>query len=191
MPISTTTQIDVEQALRDDLSQYLCGSIWNHPLTELRRNITLRAMNKGYCTKHICDIGSTYVALPDARYSGRTHEYYVYAAARCCMGGLVVDCEQSDLSTLPHYGDWIRLDQYLNKRPFDLRIHSVHGEWLNRNRIFIKNHPTEDMFLLAVDAQMADKLLGDYNFSTVYMSVYYDSDNNIANLEQTSPKIYS
>ena len=193
MPISITKQIDVEQALRDDLSQYLCGSIWNYPLTELRRNIVLRAMNKGICTKHICDIGSTYVQLPDvADGRGQTHEYYVYAAACCCMGGLVVDCEQKDVLQLTHFGEWVRLDQYLNIRPFDLRIHSVHGEWLHRNRIFIKNHPTEDMFLLAIDARMGDALLGDdYNFSTVYMSVYYDSDNDLNHLEVTSPKITS
>lgn len=193
MPISITKQIDVEQSLREDLSQYLCGSIWNHPLTELRRNIVLRAMNKGKCTKHICDIGSVYTPLPDVRDGkGQTHEYYVYAAACCCMGGLVIDCEQDDVLRLTHFGEWIRLDQYLNIRPFDLRIHSVYGEWLNRNCIYIKNHPTEDMFLLAIDARMADKILGnDYNFSTVYMSVYYDSDNDMNHLDVTSPKIYS
>ena len=192
MAINTTTQIDVEQALRDDLSQYLCGNVWNYPLSELRRNITLRAISRGICTKYICDIGSTYVELPNAKYNGQAHEYYVYAAACCCMGGLVVDCEQSDVLQLMHYGDWVRLDQYLNIRPFDLRIHSVHGEWLNRNRIFIKNHPTEDMFLIAIDARMADKLLGvDYNFSTVYMSVYYDSDNDLNNLHASSPRIHS
>ena len=192
MAINTLEQIDVEQALRNDLSQYLCGSIWNHPLTELRRNITLRAISRGRCVKHICDIGSTYVELPNIKYNGQSHEYYVYAAACCCMGGLIVDCEQVDVLQLEHFGEWVRLDKYLNIRPFDLRIHSIYGEWLNRNCIFIKNHPTEDMFLIAIDQRMADKILGpDYNFTTMYMSVYYDSDNNVNNLYRTSPTIFS
>ena len=44
------------------------------------------------------------------------------------MGGLVVDCGQSDVKNLTHYGEWVRLDDYLNIRPFDLRIHTTHGE---------------------------------------------------------------
>jgi type IV pilus assembly protein PilM/plasmid segregation protein ParM len=71
------------------------------------------------------------------------------------MGGLVVDTEKSSVLQLPHYGEWVRLDENLNQRPFDLRIHGVHGEWLHRNRIFICNHPEEDMFLIAIDATMA------------------------------------
>lgn len=191
MAISTTKQIDVEESLREDLSQYLCGSIWNQPLTELRRNIVLRTMNKGRCVKSLCEIGGDYVRLPDAPdKAGRAHEYYVYAAACCCMGGLVVDCDQSDIANLTHYGDWIKLEDYLNARPFDLRIHSAHGEWLCRNYIYIRNHPTADMFLLAIDAPMAEKILGDdYSFTTMYMSVYYDSDNTMTHLDETSPRI--
>ena len=191
MAISISTQLDIEQALRDDLSRYLCGSIWNTPLTELRRNIVLRAMNKGRCVKHVCDIGRSYVSTPDIKYNNQAHEYYIYAAACCCMGGLVVDCGQSDVKNLTHYGEWVRLDDYLNIRPFDLRIHTTHGEWMHRNFIFIRNHPDEDMFLIAIDTKMANQVIGNaqYSFSSMYMSVYYDSDNSMNHLADTSPTI--
>ena len=193
--------IDTNRAMQQTLQTYLCSKVWNTPLTECRRNITLRALTKGRSVISSLGLGCTTIPLP---YSNsidisERRSFFVYAAAKCCMGGLIVDTEQPDIKSKlsSKYNDnWLPLDAYLNERPFDLRIHGIHGEWLYRNQIFIRNHPYQDMFLIAIETKMARQILGPgYDFFNMFMSVYYDSDNEfnvdatVSDLESSSPKI--
>ena len=194
------SNIDTDKALFQTLQTYLCTNVWNQPLSECRRNITLRALSKGRSAISSFGLGCTTIPLPysnSANVSDR-RSFFIYAAAKCCMGGIIVDTEQSDLKTKlknDYNAGWLPLDKYLNVRPFDLRIHGLHGEWIYRNQVFIRNHPYLDMFLIAVETKMAYQILGkDYDFFNMLMSVYYDSDNNFdindpSSLEEGSPKI--
>ena len=198
--------VDTDKLMFQTLEKYLFQNVWNTPLTECRRNITLRAESKGRACVNTVNLGCMYTDLPYASMKNKK-AYYVYSAAKCCMGGIVVDTTlpavESQLEEKYRHEDasvyapkskyldgWISLKDYLNIRPFDLRIHGIFGQWLYRDEIMIKNHPYEDMFLIAVEKTMAQKILGkDYDFYTLYMSVYYDSDNDLGNLAVTSPMI--
>ena len=193
--------IDTTKAMQQTLQTYLCSKVWNTPLTECRRNITLRAITKGRSAISSLGLGCTTIALPYSNSSdaSQRRSFFVYAAAKCCMGGIIVDTEQDDLKEKlkdEYNSNWLPLDKYLNVRPFDLRIHGINGEWMYRNQVFIRNHPYQDLFLIAVETKMARQILGnDYNFFNMLMSVYYDSDHEFNidpdndNLVSTSPMI--
>lgn len=202
----STMRVDTDRLMFQTLETHLFQNIWNMPLTECRRNITLRAESKGRSCVNTVNLGCMYTDLPYASMTQKK-SYYVYSAAKCCMGGIVVDTTlpeieaglparyrdtnaQSGTPSSKYCDGWVSLKDYLNLRPFDLRIHGTNGEWLYRDEIMIKNHPYEDMFLIAIEKTMAKQILGDdYKFMTMYMSVYYDSDNTLTNLQSSSPYI--
>lgn len=188
-----TTVIDTEKVMNQTLYSYLSENVFNSPLMECRRNIVPLSYNNGRAVISVVDLGCQSVDLPDVPNSKTKKSFYVFGAAKCCMGGIVVDTEAKQIKKdLEAYYDngWLPLDVYLNHRPFDLRFHGMHGEWLYRKDIYITNHPYQDMFLIAVEVKMAQQILGkDYNFKNIWMSVYYDSDNNLNNLPSTSKTI--
>lgn len=199
------SSIDTEKAIFKTLQTYLCTNVWNTPLTECRRNIVLRAINKGWSFINTVDLGCMSVDLP-YKTDSLKKSFRIYAADKHCMGGLIVDLDwnvlkeqlkvsqisESDMNSIKdmYNSGWLPLDKYLNLRPFDLRIHGRHGECLYRGDIFIRNHPYMDMFLIAIETKMAKQILGDgYDYMNVYMSVYYDSDYNLTTLSNDSPMI--
>ena len=181
--------IDTEKVMQQTIFSYLSENVWNTPLQECRRNIVLMSYNKGHAAVNTVDLGCQSVDLPFKSNLITKKSFYVFAADKCCMGGLIVDTEvasiKSKLASLYNDG-WLPLDDYLNNRPFDLRIHGINGEWLYRHEIYIRNHPYQDLFLLAVEVKMAKQILGkNYNYRNILMSVYYDSDNDLNNLKST------
>ena len=205
------TKIDTEKVMHQTIYSYLSENVWNTPLLECRRNIVPMSFNNGRAAVNKVDLGCQSVDLPSnplytdeqkasSEYINtpidvrtRKKSFYVYAAAKCCMGGLVVDTTTPSIKQkLSKYynSGWLPLDVYLNNRPFDLRFHGINGAWLYRNEIWITNHPYQDMFLIAVEVNMARTILGnDYDFRTIYMSVYYDSDSDLNHLLSTSKSI--
>lgn len=187
------TTIDTEKRMHQTIFSYLSNNVWNTPLLECRRNITPMSYNNGRAAVNTVDLGCQSVDLPYAKNIKLKKAFYVFGAAKCCMGGLVVDTEVPSLKkALASYYDcgWLPLDVYLNHRPFDLRFHGINGEWLYRNEIYITNHPYQDMFLIAVEVKMAEQILGKkYDYKNIWMSVYYDSDNDLNDLKTTSKEI--
>ena len=187
------TTVDTEKVMHQTIFSYLSENVWNNPLMECRRNIVPMPYNKCRAAVNTVDLGCQSVDLPYKSHLTIKKSFYVFAAAKCCMGGLVVDTELPSLKTNlkdDYIDGWLPLDVYLNNRPFDLRFHGINGEWLYRNEIYIKNHPYQDLFLIAVEVKMARKILGNsYNMKNVLLSVYYDSDNDLNDLKSTSKEI--
>lgn len=187
------TTVDTEKVMHQTIFSYLSENVWNNPLMECRRNIVPMPYNNGFAAVNTVDLGCASVDLPYKSNLTTKKSFYVFAAASCCMGGLVIDTELLSLKELlsEYYNDgWLPLDIYLNNRPFDLRIHGMNGEWLYRHEIYIRNHPYQDLFLIAVEVKMAQRILGKtYDFKNIWLSVYYDSDNDLNNLSSTSKHI--
>lgn len=187
------TTIDTEKRMSQTLFTHLSENVWNTPLLERRRNIRPMSFNNGRAAVNTVDLGCRSVDLPYKKNLIEKKAFYVFGAAGCCMGGLNIDVNAKSLKTsLANYYDcgWLPLDKYLNARPFDIRVHGINGEWLYRGDIYITNHPYQDMFLLAVEVKMAEQILGrGYDYTKIWISVYYDSDNDLNNLQTTSQTI--
>ena len=136
------TTIDTEKRMHQTIYSYLSNNVWNTPLLECRRNIVPMSYNKGKAAVNTVDLGCQSVDLP---YRDRIEKrsFFVFAVAKCCMGGIVVDPEapsiKQSVSAAAYNCGWLPLDIYLNHRPFDLRFHGINGEWLYRNEIYIRN----------------------------------------------------
>lgn len=191
------TSIDTEKVMHQTIYSYLSENVWNTPLLERRRNIVPMPFNNGRAAVNTVDLGCQSVDLPYYSDPTTKKSFYVFGAGKCCMGGVIIDTEAPDLKSdlANEYKDgWLPLDLYLNKRPFDLRVHGIYGEWLYRHEIFIRNHPYQDMFLIAVEVKMAKQILGKSyktpdDYKNIWISVYYDSDNNMSDLQSTSATI--
>lgn len=148
-----------EQTLCKYLSNYLFDKTWNSTEAEYRGNIIARCLSrKSVSNRLVLDCGS--IALPDY------NSYYVYEVPQTALRGLRIRTTS-----------WVRLGEYLNNNQLDLRVTTNTGKWLYRDRIFITGHPTQKAFLIAVNANMLKTIAGgDYDFTRLFLSVYYDSN---------------
>ncbi len=186
--------IDTNEVMYKTLQTYLCDNVWNTPLLEYRRNITLRPVNNGLSNISSVSVGcGCQVSLPYTAADQTPKAFYVYTCFKSSLGGIIVD-PTDDTTTTTLADDyncgWIPLDKYLNIKPFELRVHCTHVEWLYRNEVFICNHPYLDAILIANEKIMSKQILGSsHDFKDMFLSVYYDSDNNLSALGDSSPMI--
>lgn len=151
---------NIATRVADFLNQYLFDKVWNEPYKEYRRNIvpsllSPRPFSCSWLSK------SKTVALPTS-----TGNYYLYTIPKVIFNGITIESDT-----------WINLVDYLSVTKIELRVFGIHGELLYRPLIFIRTNPVGGGLLLAIEQTMALRILDtEYDFSTIYLSVLYDSD---------------
>lgn len=145
--------------LQQQLGTYLFENVWNAPNSEYRQNFIPRVISSIPCSGAI-NLKAVSILLPTYQ------SFYVYAIAKCCLAGMIVESKE-----------WVKVSDYINSKPFDLRFHGINGEYLHRDNIYLIDHPYEDLCLVAVERNMARRILGvAYNYKKIFFAPYYDSD---------------
>lgn len=138
------------------LEKYVFDRVWNEPYTEYRTNTRPRILNRTTEASLGSDVsgneltGTVYepasgvlsnnaeqIALPSS------DAYYVYAIERTQFRPIKLNAT-----------DWVSLQSYSNKNLTDLQVISDEGVFLWRGGIYIKQDPSADGYLLAINAEM-------------------------------------
>ena len=176
------------------LEKYVFDRVWNEPYSEYRTNTRPRILNR------IVEVSS---GASDGYGNDIATKQYASAA-----GVLTGEFEQINLPTSDQYYvysielnqfrpiklnalEWVRLSEYCDGSVVDIQMYSDSGRFLWRGGIYIKQDPSGDHALVAVDAAMFHKCLDVVNPdgsvakladpSAVFFSKYIDSDGTADN----------
>lgn len=156
----------LQQRAAHVLNDYLIEHVWNQPQREYRRVVTpvlvaTRALHGTW------DYRYGQITLPDT-----TKDYYVFQLNALQLAGVPLH------TTI----EWKSLATLMDTDRLDVKMYSTAGLMLYRDRIYMHPHSDSGNWLVAVERNMAKKVLGTFNPSQeYYIEFYYDTD-SVANL---------
>lgn len=131
-------------------------NVWGEPRQEYRHNLKLSPISNLSSMNTIQLAYNTTVQLPLPN-----KVFKVFIVARALFAGIAMD-----------FDEWSNLQEYINDTCVDIRVHLSAGQWCHRNKIWVRNNPTSDTIIFAIEKDMLNRI--DYsNGDTVFVSPYY------------------
>lgn len=153
------TNQEITDASIRRLNAYVFKNVWNEPSKEYRHNLIPKMLGNASVKSNVY-VGGQLVSLPDT-----TNRYYVYVLPLQMFEGI-------DFTKKV----WRKADELLNQDDLLIRFHGPNGEWLHRNKIYTHAMKRSNVFLIAIDSNMYQKILPTTSPTEIYVAPYFDSD---------------